>query len=170
MKIYTKSGDEGKTTTYAGKKVDKDHPVVVAGLKFDYVHASMDSCKSQLTKPGLLDIMSFLEDKFWQSAGEVSLGKPGKKVKDYVQEEDLEYIEQLIDRFNPKTSNFLRFQTESATRLNELRVRVRDLEVFLTRFLRKNQIRPLLYKFINRTSDLIYVLACVEEERVKKQK
>lgn len=170
MNIYTKSGDEGKTTTYAGKKVEKDHPVIIAGLKFDYVHASIDSCKSQIKKPSILDILSFLEDKLWQSAGEVSLGKPGKKVKDQVKQEDIEYIEQLIDKFNPKTNNFLRFQTESATRLNELRVRIRDLEVFLTRFLRKDQIRPLLYRFINRISDLVYVLACVEEDRIKKQK
>ena len=167
MKVYTRSGDDGKTTTYAGKDVPKDHPVIIAGLKLDYVLSALDTIKPVLENEDLEDIFTYVEERLWQSAGEISLGEPGKNVDDPIDNSDIEYLEQLIDDHNPGTDAFVRFSGETSTRINEARVRVRDLEVFLTRFLRDDAIREALYKFINRLSDLLYVLACEEEQELE---
>lgn len=162
MKVYTKKGDEGKTSRYDGKIVHKDDPWIILVSKVDALQGSLDLAFDTIKDKSILPIIDHIQDKLWQTAGELSLGKPGKQVKREITHEDTEILEKHIDKFDKKKEYFVRFRGESASRLNDARLKCRELEVYMTQFLKKKQIRPEVYKYINRLSDLLYVLACHE--------
>ena len=171
MSIYTKTGDKGTTTRYDGKRVPKnDFSVLIVG-KLDNLMASLDSAYVSVKSKKIRKIIDEVQDKLWQTAGEISLGKPGKKINKEIKHEDIEVLEKYIDEFSQKISYFVRFRTESSTRINEARVRCRELEVPLTKYLKEGKVRPVVYQYINRLSDLLYVLACEESKKeLKKNK
>jgi len=172
MKVYTKAGDTGETSRYDGKRVAKDHPDILIMGKLDALMASIDSAavnvRESATSSKIAKILFILDEihtKLWQTAGELSLGAPGKNVKNEIKIEDIKFLEQSIDKYNPNISFFTRFKTESSSRLNEARVRCRNLESALTDKLRKGEIRKEIYHYLNRLSDLLYVLACFIEKK-----
>ena len=167
MKVYTKTGDEGTTMTYNGKRVPKNHPLIIVVSKVDALQAALDlahiksSFKKELDK---------IQDKLWQLAGELSRGSLSGKVKDSINQKDIDDMELFIDENQPDLKYFVRFRKESSARLNDARVRCRELEVLLTDMLKKKCLRPQVYKYINRLSDYLYILSCIEEKRLKEQK
>jgi len=165
MKVYTKTGDEGTTSKYNGERVSKDDPIIILGSKIDFLLGALDSSLVLIKDDEIIKILEAIEKKLWQTAGEISLGTTGKNVTDAVSDSDVKSLEEIIDKFNQKTGFFVRFRKETSIRLNEARLRCRDLEIVLTPRLRKNKIRPIVYKYINRLSDLLYVLACFEENK-----
>ncbi len=165
MKVYTKTGDEGTTSKYNGERVPKDDPIIICGSKIDSLLGSIDSYLLMCNSEEILSLLELIQKKLWQTAGEVSLGKLDKKITDAVSEDDVVYLENNIDKFNQRINFFIRFRKEGSVRLNEARLRCRDLEICLTPLLREKKVRSEVYKYINRLSDLLYVLACYEEKR-----
>jgi len=164
MNVYTKTGDAGTTAKYSGERVPKDDPIIIIGGKIDNLLAAFDSSIVVIKDKEIKILLEDIEKKLWQTAGEISLGGKGKKVNDTIKEAHITEFEALIDKYNQKINFFIRFTTETSTRLNEARVRCRDLEVFLTPLFRENKLRSEVYKYINRLSDLLYVLACYTEK------
>ncbi|MFT4282817.1 MAG: ATP:cob(I)alamin adenosyltransferase [Candidatus Woesearchaeota archaeon] len=167
MRVYTKTGDQGTTMTYQGKRVSKDHPLIKVVSKVDSLQASLDLAYLKSSHKKDLDK---LQDKLWQLAGELSKGEISGKIKDSINDEDIVELESFIDKNQPELKYFVRFRKESSARLNEARIKCRELEVLLTDMLRKNCLREVVYKYINRLSDYLYVLSCIEEKKLKEQK
>lgn len=168
LKIYTKVGDRGNTHTYSGQKVPKDHDIVEVMGCIDSLLSSLDACilKAKEHEEELEEIQRIL----WQTAGELSLKDQGKNVKKIVEEKDIAYLEDYIDTNNPEISHFVRFRTEAGVRLNEARVRCRRLERRLVTLLKNNDVRDIVFKYINRLSDFLYVLSCEVEEELRPHK
>jgi len=164
MKIYTKTGDEGTTSKYDGTRVPKDDPWIILVAKVDALQGALDLAFSSIKDKELLPILDNIQEKLWQTAGELSLGKKGKKVEKEITSKDIEDLEKHIDKYDQKKTYFLRFRTESSARLNDARIRCRELEVKMTPFLRDGTVRTEVYKYINRLSDLLYILACHEQK------
>ncbi|MFA6073709.1 MAG: ATP:cob(I)alamin adenosyltransferase [Candidatus Woesearchaeota archaeon] len=162
--IYTKTGDEGHTSKYDGTRVPKDHPLIILVAKVDSLQGSLDLAYSQIKDKKLLPIIDYIQEKLWQTAGELSLGEKGKKVKTEITTTDIETLEKYIDKYDQKKTYFVRFKTESAARLNNSRIKCRELESYMTPFLREKKVRPEVYKYLNRLSDLLYILACHEQK------
>lgn len=162
MKIYTKTGDEGTTQRYSGEIIPKDHPIIILCGKIDSLQSAIDSAKI-LLEQNKIDLLNLIQKKLEQIAGEISLGNPGKKVNNEVTAADIKFLEDSIDYYSKDITMFVRFNTEKSTRLNETRTRCRELEVILTKPLRDKKVRPEMYAYINRLSDLLYFLACSEE-------
>lgn len=163
MKVYTKVGDKGTTRKYNGEEVPKDDITIIIGGKIDSVQAAIDTAEVVLKNKEVISILNNIQTKLWQTAGEISNGNI-EKTKEPITEEDITEMESNIDKFNQKIDFFIRFTKETSTRLNEARVRTRDLEISLTPLFREQKVREEVYKYINRLSDLIYVLACFEEK------
>ena len=162
MGVYTKTGDKGTTTRYDGSRVPKnDFSILIVG-KIDNLLAGLDSAYVGLKDKKKKELIELIQNKLWQTAGEISLGKPGKKIVDEIQQKDILFLEEYIDKNTLNFNYFIRFKTESSSRLNEARVRCRELEVPLTKYFNEKKIRPEVYQYINRLSDVLYVMACNE--------
>lgn len=159
MKIYTKTGDKGTTSRYDGTRVPKDDQLIVAVAKIDSLLGALDSSFIVVDKE-FQEIINNFQEKLWQTAGEVSLGNKGKKVNNIINEKNVEELEKFIDKYHDENHSFVRFRSEAAVRLNESRIRCRKVEVALTPLFREGKIRPEVYQYINRLSDLLFVMAC----------
>ncbi len=153
---YTKRGDSGYTYDFSGRKIRKDNYNVIIQGKIDNLQSSIDSAvlvSKGRTKKMLLD----LQDKLWQTAGELSCME--ECVKNPVSEKDLEQLEIFIDSLGETPNRFVRFRTKNSIIYNECRIKCRELEILLVQFLSKKKIRPVVYKYINRLSSLFFMLA-----------
>jgi len=164
LKIYTKVGDKGTTVTYGGEVVSKDDPVIQVNGDIDSLLAGLDISKSFVTKPYMKDLITKIQDKLWQLGGEISLGYVGKKVTNPITEEDVHWIEIQIDRLGNSPEKFIRFEKRPGAFLNDSRIRCRVLERTMTKYLREYNLRPEAYKYINRLSDLLFMMAYTEEK------
>lgn len=166
MKAYTRKGDLGCTHDYSGKKIPKDDIQIVCWGKVDELQAIIDLAILQ-SKRKVKKQLNQVQHKLWQTSGEISCSPP-QCVIDPVTKEDLTEIEKFIDSLGQPPDHFVRFNTEKAIVLNECRVRCRNLERNLVKMLRKKQIRPVVYKYINRLSSLFFMLAYKKSKKRSK--
>lgn len=170
MRVYTRNGDDGTTTGYDGNEYDKDSvSIEIVGVLDEFL-ASMDEAIVPLQDENKCEVLGDVQDILWQTAGEISLGDEGKNVDDAISEDDINTLEEHIDHYNPEITHFVRYRTETGVRLNRARVDCRRLERRLTPAMRDGEIRGVIYEYINRLSDLLYVLACSQENRLRSHK
>lgn len=162
-KIYTFKGDEGYTKTLDGHSVSKDDCLME-------VHGDIDSLQAMLDKliayAKYSDIMAQQKPLFlriqtllWQMGGELSQKKVGGYVNQPLEESDIVDMERIIDSFKLNLDSFQRFTNLIAIDVNETRVRTRKLERTMTNYLKKQIIRPVVFKYTNRLSDYFFALA-----------
>ena len=164
MVIYTKKGDQGLAATLKGEKIPKDDEIIqIMGL-VDSLQSSLDIANIVIKKEEIKKIINEINEKMWQIAAEISNGGLSEIIKKPVTNEDIKKLEEYIDKHHPENTYFLRFTKETSTRLNEARVRTRLLESKLTKMLREETLREEVYQYLNRLSDLLYALSCMEEK------
>lgn len=164
MVIYTKKGDQGYASILSGERIPKDDEIIKITGKIDSTQSSIDTANIKIKDEETKKILQNINEKLWQLAAEISNKGLSKIIKKPITEQDIQELEENIDKHHPENKYFIRFTKETSTTLNEVRVRVRELESQLTKMLREKQLRPEAYQYINRLSDLIYSLACKEEQ------
>lgn len=170
MRVYTRNGDDGTTTGYDGEDYAKDDlSIEIVGVLDEFL-ASIDEAIVAIDNEHKASLLNDIQDLLWQTAGELSLGEPGKNAEDTVRSDDIDELESFIDEHKPDTSQFVRYRTEPGVRLNRCRVECRRLERRLTPAMRDDELRPVVFEYINRLSDAFYVLACTEEQRLRTHK
>ncbi len=160
--VFTGIGDEGYTTTWGGKRVPKDDPVIELNGSIDFLLSGLDLARLHIDKPYVRELVDFVEKKLWQLGGEVSaIGVPfsEKKLQDPITSDDLRVIEEKITGLGQPPTKFVRFRTPGSVFLNECRVRSRHVERNMTRYLRTYEVRKEAYVFVNRLSDLFFMMA-----------
>lgn len=164
MKIYTKTGDAGYASTLNGTRVPKNHEIIKITGKIDSLQSALDQAHEETKDQEIKEIIQQIHEKLWQSAGEISNQGINELIKKPITEEDIRKLEEYIDHHHPENTYFIRFHKKTSMKLNEARIRTRELEIELTQPFLDKKIRPEIYKYINRLSDLIYSLACKEEK------
>jgi cob(I)alamin adenosyltransferase len=162
MKIYTKTGDAGETGLFGGGRVPKDDPRVQA-----YGH--VDELNATLGFAAALDPAGF-ESEFLQSiqrdlfAIGAELATPNEaKVKEKMSADRVGAIEQVIDKHEatlaPLKNFILPGGTPKAAALHVARTTCRRAERAVVTLARDQQINPIIIHYLNRLSDLLFVLA-----------
>ena len=99
-----------------------------------------------------------MQKKLWQVSGEL-FNCDGDCLIWPVKEEDLKEMEEFIASLGETPKKFVRFDTIESIIFNECRVRCRELETHLVKFLKSKKLRPVVYKYINRMSSLFFMMA-----------
>jgi cob(I)alamin adenosyltransferase len=165
-KIYTKTGDLGKTSLIGGTKVPKSHIRIEAYGTVDelnsYIGLVSDYSENQEIKTFLKEI----QDRLFTVGSSLACDpdkEPLMKIPD-LKEEDVKMLEKEIDRMNealPVMKNFILPGGHVATstthitrcvcrRAERLCVNMQEHEVFVD---------ALVMKYLNRLSDYLFVLA-----------
>jgi cob(I)alamin adenosyltransferase len=170
-RIYTRSGDRGETGLGDGTRVPKDHPRVEAYGCVDEVNAVLglliahdDAATPHEEMAALLrDVQNDLFDVGADlCVPEAEAGAaPGLRVS----AAQIARLEQLIDRFNerlqPLTSFVLPGGTTPAAWCHLARTICRRAERQVVTLARCERINPQIVIYLNRLSDLLFVLARV---------
>jgi len=169
MKIYTRSGDAGDTGLFGGGRVRKDALRVVAYGSVDEANAAIGWARAHLP-PGLADVDDVLvaaQNRLFDVGADLSApeGVPARTHLHPPGLDDVAALESAIDRFEgelPPLSTFvLPAGAPSAAALQVARAVVRRAERETVALAAREPLNPALLPYLNRLSDLLFVLARV---------
>lgn len=158
MKIYTKTGDEGNTSSLSGTKYRKNDTVIEANGLIDETLVAIQKAKLNFSDERLLKQWNKIVEALYLLGAEISNGKVSGLNKS-IDKGFVAKLEEKIDKYYIPTNSFQYFNTSAALDCEEARVRVRKLERFMTTMLRQNRLRSVVYAYINRLSDYLFVMS-----------
>jgi cob(I)alamin adenosyltransferase len=165
-RIYTKSGDQGQTGLGDGSRVPKDHPRVAAYGSVDELNALLGLVLLQA--PTETDLLRSIQNDLFDVGADLCLPaspeeKPGEKLR--VGPEQALRLEAAIDRLNadlaPLTSFVLPGGSAAAAWCHLARTVCRRAEREVVTLAATEAINPEVIVYLNRLSDLLFVLARV---------
>jgi cob(I)alamin adenosyltransferase len=170
VKIYTKTGDHGETGLFDGTRVPKSNPRVAAYGDVDELNACLGLARAQGTDAEIdAELVNLQRDLFALGAQLADpTGQVGLRLsKAVMRESDVERLEQLIDRLDaelPALTNFiLAGGSTCGAALHVARAVCRRAERSMVSL--DPPVDALFLKYINRLSDLLFVLARVVNRR-----
>jgi len=162
MKIYTKTGDAGETGLFGGGRVPKDDPRVCAYGEVDELNASLGFAAALDPADFEASFIEAIQRDLFAIGAELATPDTAK-VRAQVGAERVSAIEALIDRHEaalPALKNFiLPGGTAKAAALHVARTTCRRAERAVVSLARAEPINPVIIHYLNRLSDLLFVLA-----------
>jgi len=163
MKIYTRTGDRGSTSLIGNERVPKCDLRICAYGTIDELNAVLGIARA-FGLPGRLDEMiRQLQNQLFDLGAELASPDPGKRGTEFLQESVLSEQEEWIDAFEqelPPLTNFvLPGGTQAAAALHLARCVCRRAEREIVVLSQTAAVRELVLKYVNRTSDLLFILA-----------
>ena len=166
MKIYTKTGDEGKTSLLGGTKVFKNNPRIEAYGTVDelnsYIGLVSDYSNDEHTKSVLKEI----QDRLFTIGSELACdpGKASKMQVPDLHEIDIELLEKEIDKMQeelPVMKNFILPGGHPVVSFAHVARCVCRRAERCTVNLKENEevVDALIIKYLNRLSDYLFSLA-----------
>ena len=171
-KVYTRTGDRGETALVGGKRVPKDSMRIEAYGTIDELNSVIgiarifneESLQAGEAHRFLDEVLCRLQDELFDLGSELAtppgFAQPGMY---RVSENEIERIEKLIDKcqkdLEPLKSFILPGGGRVGAYLHQCRTVCRRAEREILRLSRVEEINPALVKYVNRLSDLFFVLS-----------
>ena len=166
LKIYTKTGDKGKTSLIGGTKVPKSHIRIESYGTVDELNSFMGLLGDYLSDHHSKVILKEIQDRLFTIGSSLACDPdkaPSLKIPD-LKEEDVKLLEKEIDKMNEElplmksfvlpgghvaisTAHIARCVCRRAERIC---VNMQENKLF---------VEPLVIKYLNRLSDYLFVLA-----------
>ena len=170
-KIYTKIGDKGSTQLGDGKMVNKD------SLRVD-AYGSVDEANTTIglsilrTNIKIKKILKIVQNDLFDLGADLCIPDKKNTQKLKITKDRVDYIEEKIDNFNKELSSLNSFilpgGSESSTYLHIARTVTRRAERKIVALSKKEKINPITIIYLNRLSDLLFVLARYTNNKGKK--
>jgi cob(I)alamin adenosyltransferase len=144
-RIYTKTGDDGKTSTATNDRVDKSSDLIEAIGAVDEANSAIGMASEFHN-----DIIDTIQNDLFDLGAELS-GAPAITIS----EKRITYLENVIDDYNEYLEPLNSFVLPTGT-LHNARTVVRRAE---RQAWRVEGINPNIPKYLNRLSDLLFVMA-----------
>lgn len=163
-KIYTRGGDAGETSLGDGSRVSKLDARIAASGTVDELNASIGVVLSVECPAAIAGVLRRVQNELFDVGADVAvpLEHEGRL---RVTKELVDALEDECDRFNaalPELRSFvLPGGDEAAARLHVARTICRRAERDALAAAREHEIDPLVAVYLNRLSDLLFILARV---------
>lgn len=162
MKIYTKTGDQGTTSLFGGKRVSKAELRIETYGTLDELNSYLGVVRDQEVNKKRTEILVEIQDRLF-TIGSLLATEPGSNVKiPSLKEVDVQFLENEIDRMDeslpPMRSFVLPGGHQSVSFCHVARTVCRRVERLAIRLNSEQPIDPLIIKYLNRLSDYLFVL------------
>ncbi len=173
MKIYTRAGDEGATALFGGGKVGKDHPRVEAYGDVDELNAALGMARAVEMMPRIDEVLVPIQKDLF-AIGALLATPDHDKMKEQltkarVDDDRIQQLEQAIDacekELEPLRSFIIPGGTPKAAALHVARTVCRRAERRVVHLTQDVELPPLVVIYLNRLSDLLFMLARVANKR-----
>ena len=159
-KIYTRTGDGGTTGLADGSRVAKDAPRIEAIGAVDELNSAIGVLLAEKLPDEVRGCLTDVQHDLFDLGGELSV--PGHAI---MSEAYVTRLEQLLDRFNAGLTALKDFILPGGSRAASLahvaRTVCRRAERRLVTLANKEATPPFAVRYLNRLSDLLFVLARV---------
>jgi cob(I)alamin adenosyltransferase len=165
-RIVTRSGDGGETGLGDGQRVPKDHPRIAACGAVDELNAIIGMLLAQ--HPGGIEVglLQAVQNDLFDVGADLCLPEspddpPGQRLR--VQKEQVSRLEEALERVNRLLSPLHGFVLPGGTTLaawcHLARTVCRRAERNVVTLARAERLNPQILVYLNRLSDLLFVLA-----------
>lgn len=178
-RIYTKSGDKGRTSLVSGVRVFKHDLRIQAIGDVDETNCFIGLARQEVDI-SLDPLLSHIQNDLFDLGADLATPLPKKKIDLFpfdgkssetnqqkssdlrIIESQVTFLEKTIDEYNeklsPLTSFILPGGSKAATTLHLARAVTRRAERSVVSFMQDNDVNPWALKYLNRLSDLLFVL------------
>ena len=163
-KVYTRTGDRGKTSLYTGERVSKDSLRVEAYGSVDEADSVLGPPRAFAVHENVKSTIYKLQKDLWMLMADVaSVGNEPN-----IKPEDVTELERLIDSYTESLQPLDHFlvpgETKSESFLNAARSVVRRAERAMWRLNESEPVNEVDIRYLNRLSDLCFTLGRYESE------
>lgn len=164
MRIYTRTGDAGQTSLANGRRVSKDDARVEAYGTVDETNAQVGLARALVDDPDLDAILERVQrDLFDLGADLATPEEPGPNAPPRVCPAQVAQLEAEIDRLQaslpPMKGFLLPGGHPAAAALHVARCTCRRAERSVVALSRRETTNPEVLRYLNRLSDLLFVMA-----------
>lgn len=164
VKIYTKKGDAGQTGLFGGGELPKDDLRIAAYGTVDELNAVAGLAQVQSEIPKVSSALREVQKQLFVLGAELATLKPSDSMlKGFIQDQHVSQLEGQIDRWEETLSPLKNFILpgggKTAASLHLARTVCRRAERQMVTLHRRQPLRPVLLKYINRLSDWFFVLS-----------
>ena len=173
MKIYTKTGDTGETGLYGGTRVPKDAMRVEACGTVDELNACIGFVRSQIQDLEVNAILHRIQNELFDIGADLATLDAHPKAESLRISPTLTIeLEKEIDRFHdqlPPLKNFiLPGGSTGGAAIHLARTVARRAERCVVSLAKGETVNPAVLLYLNRLSDLLFVLARLVNYRLNK--
>ena len=168
-KLYTKTGDDGSTGLVGGERVGKDSLRIEAIGEVDELNAMTGLCRNQNWGIEIGKILHALQRELFVLGADLSTPMDKKCPVERISAEMVNNLEKLVDEYSEKVTPLENFilpgGTDAAANLHMARAICRRAERTVAALKKKEEIGEFVLPYLNRLSDLLFVLARTENEK-----
>jgi cob(I)alamin adenosyltransferase len=173
FKIYTRTGDEGQTALFGGGRVEKFHPRVEAYGDVDECNAALGLARAIELMPRVDDVLGPIQRDLF-AIGALLATPDHTRMREQLEkaridEERIGELERQIDaceqELEPLRSFILPGGTPKSAALHVARTVCRRAERRIVAVASEIELPPLVVIYMNRLSDLLFMLARVANRR-----
>jgi len=169
-RIYTRTGDKGETGLVGGARVSKDSIRVEAYGSVDETNSALGLVRSVLSDHEIDLVLEELQKDLFIAGADLAGERRGQETP-RIAKERVSELETIIDRFESEVPPLRAFILPGGGRagasLHFARAVARRAERRVVTLSRKEEINEQLIPYVNRLSDLLFVLARVVSHREK---
>ena len=168
MKIYTKTGDDGKTSLFDNSRVWKSHERIVSYGVIDELNSAVGIAISMDLDHQLKEILVRIQNELFIVGSD--LANPNMSDTKIRTTENMTLsLENDIDTFESELSELTNFILPGGTLMSSIlhlsRTIARRAETHVIALSQKEEINKIAIVYLNRLSDLLFVLARVLNKR-----
>lgn len=159
-RIYTRGGDKGKTSLGSGKRISKSHARIHAIGEVDEANAAI-GWSQQFVPPFLRSLLSRIQNDLFDLGADLCIPEDSPSALRIIPSQ-VTFLEKTIDGYNknlkPLTSFILPGGSQASASLHLARTIVRRAERSVIQLHDKQEVNQEVIKYLNRLSDLLFVL------------
>lgn len=165
MKIYTKTGDAGETGLFGGARVSKASLRVEAYGEVDELNSAIGWARVAVSSPDLDALLNQIQNDLFEVGAELgsTAERKQKSAMPLIEEARVHALERAIDKYEegppPLTSFVLPGGSEQAARFHLTRCICRRAERSIVALEAEDTVRGEVLRYVNRLSDLLFILA-----------
>jgi len=168
MKIYTKTGDDGNTGLQGNFRIAKSHPRIISYGTVDEANAALGIVLANSLDDDITKIFTEIQNDLFLVGADLS--NPNiSDGKNRVTLDMINRLEQHIDKFELELSPLKNFILPggdiSAAQLHYVRTVIRRAETQVVQLTEKDEINSNCIKYLNRLSDLFFVMGRIINKR-----
>lgn len=172
MKIYTKTGDDGTTGLQGNYRVSKSHPRIIAYGTVDEANAVLGIILSYELDEDIAILLKLFQNELFIVGADLS--NPNlEDNKNRVTSEMIYNLEKNIDKYEEELSPLTNFILPGGnivtSHLHHVRTVIRRAETCIILLSEQEKININCIKYINRLSDLFFVLGRLLNKRSGQQ-
>lgn len=172
-KIYTRTGDDGRTALFGGDRVTKDDVRVSAYGDVDELNAVIGAARSAEMMPRIDEVLAPIQRDLFAIGALLATPHPEEHRKQLekarLTDRRIGQLEQVIDdgeaELEPLKAFILPGGTPKASALHVARTVCRRAERSVVRLRADADVPQIVVVYLNRLSDLLFVLARVANRR-----